>query len=259
MILCLDIGNSHVFGGIFDANNELLIRFRHPTYNNITPNQIGVFLKDVLRQNNIDFNQIESIALCSVVPWIDHSLKTACKKHFKINPFFLNSETNTSIKINIDTPSENGADIIAGTIAASHFYPNKDILIVDLGTVTTIAAMGKNREYLGAAFIPGIRTAMNSLKTEAAKLPPVEIMKTKRTTGKNTIESIQSGLFWGHLGAIKEITSKMAAENFKSKPLIIATGGLAPVFKEEKIFSHIEPDLVLHGIKMAYDSNKKNK
>lgn len=100
---------------------------------------------------------------------------------------------------------------------------------------------------------------MNSLQTNTAKLPTVEITKTRKALGKSTIQSIQSGLFLGHLGSLREITSRIAKEIFPNKkPLLIATGGFTHLFKNEKIFTHIEPDLVLHGIKIAYDSNKNN-
>ena len=257
MILCLDIGNSHIFGGVFNKSNKLLLCFRHATYASITSDQLGTFLKNVLQENNFDPKQITAIALCSVVPSIDYSLRAACKKYFKISPFVLNSSIKTKIKIKTINPAENGADIIAGIIAAIHHHPQKNLLIIDLGTVTTIAAVTKNREYLGVTFIPGIQTAMNSLQTNAAKLFTVEIIKPKKALGRSTTESIQSGLFFGHLGAIKEIISKIIKEKFpQKKPLLIATGGFAHLFKHEKIFTHLEPDLVLHGIKIAYEINK---
>ncbi|HBC71911.1 MAG TPA: type III pantothenate kinase [Coxiellaceae bacterium] len=257
MILCLDIGNSHIFGGVFNKSNKLLLCFRHATYASITSDQLGTFLKNVLQENNFDPKQITAIALCSVVPSIDYSLRAACKKYFKISPFVLNSSIKTKIKIKTINPAENGADIIAGIIAATHHHPQKNLLIIDLGTVTTIAAVTKNREYLGVTFIPGIQTAMNSLQTNAAKLFTVEIIKPKKALGRSTTESIQSGLFFGHLGAIKEIISKIIKEKFpQKKPLLIATGGFAHLFKHEKIFTHLEPDLVLHGIKIAYEINK---
>jgi len=257
MILCLDIGNSHIFGGVFNKSNKLLLCFRHATYASITSDQLGTFLKNVLQENNFDPKQITAIALCSVVPSIDYSLRAACKKYFKISPFVLNSSIKTKIKIKTINPAENGADIIAGIIAATHHHPQKNLLIIDLGTVTTIAAVTKNREYLGVTFIPGIQTAMNSLQTNAEKLFTVEIIKPKKALGRSTTDSIQAGLFFGHLGAIKEIISRITKEIFnQKKPLLIATGGFAHLFKHEKIFSHLEPDLVLHGIKLAYEINK---
>lgn len=261
MILCLDIGNSHIFGGIF-KNDELLFRFRHATYGSITSDQLGVFLKSVLRENNFNSGQITMIAICSVVPSLDYSLVAACKKYFRIDPFVLNSSAKTKIKISTNNPTENGADIIAGVIAASHYYPNKNLIIVDLGTVTTIAAVTENKEYLGATFIPGLNTAMNSLQINASKLFTVEIIKPKNALGRSTTESIQAGLFFGHFGAIKEIIARIIQEVFlplaKKEPLLIATGGFAHLFKSENLFHFFEPNLVLQGIKLAYLSSSGN-
>lgn len=254
MLLCLDIGNSHIFGGIF-KNNKLVLRFRHATYSNITSDQLGIFLKNVLQENGFDPKKITMIAICSVVPSIDYSLKAACKKYFKIAPFVLDPTTQTKIKIKTKNPSENGADIIAGIIAATHSYPQKNLIVVDLGTVTTIAAVTKSRGYLGATFIPGISTAMNSLQINAAKLFPVEIIAPKTALGRSTTESIQTGLFFGHLGAIKEIAKEITNEVFpKNLPSLVATGGFAHLFKHKKLFHHLEPDLVLQGIKIAYEA-----
>jgi type III pantothenate kinase len=254
MLLCLDIGNSHIFGGV-SKNNKLALRFRHATYSNITSDQLGIFLKNVLKENGFAPKQITMIAFCSVVPSIDYSLKAACIKYFKIDPFVLDHMAKTTIKIKTKNPNENGADIIAGIIAATHLYPRKNLIVIDLGTVTTIAAATKNKEYLGVTFIPGINTAMNSLQINAAKLFPVKIIAPKNALGRSTTESIQAGLFFGHLGAIKEIATRISAEVFsKSAPLLVATGGFSHLFQHEKLFHHLAPDLVLHGIKVAYET-----
>lgn len=255
MILCLDIGNTHICGGVF-KDAKLLLRFRHATYSGLTSDQLGVFLKNTIRENNFDCEQITAIAFCSVVPSIDYSLRAACKKYFQLDPFILQAGVKTEVKIKIQNPTEGGADIIAGIIAATNLYPQKNLIILDLGTVTTIAAASKNKEFLGVAFIPGMNTAMNALQTSAAKLFPVEIIKPQKVVGRSTVESMQAGLFFGQLGAIKEIVSRITKEAFSQEtPTLIATGGFAHLFEDEKAFDHIEPDLVLHGIRLAYNLN----
>ena len=232
------------------------MRFRHATYSGLTSDQLGVFLKNTIRENNFDCEQITAIAFCSVVPSIDYSLRAACKKYFQLDPFILQAGVKTEVKIKIQNPTEGGADIIAGIIAATNLYPQKNLIILDLGTVTTIAAASKNKEFLGVAFIPGMNTAMNALQTSAAKLFPVEIIKPQKVVGRSTVESMQAGLFFGQLGAIKEIVSRITKEAFSQEtPTLIATGGFAHLFEGEKAFDHIEPDLVLHGIRLAYNLN----
>ncbi len=148
---------------------------------------------------------------------------------------------------------EMGADIIAGALAAMQTYPHKNLLVVDLGTITTITPLTKNRECLGSTFIPGIGTAMNSFAVKATKLFAVEIITPKKCLGRSTAESMQAGLFFGHLGAIKEIIQRISAEIFPhDQPLVIATGGFAKLFEREKIFNHIEPDLILKGLKIVH-------
>ncbi|MEI8054769.1 MAG: type III pantothenate kinase [bacterium] len=255
MILCLDIGNTHICGGIFE-NAKLLLRFRHATYSGITSDQLGIFLKNTIRENNFDCEQIKAIAFCSVVPSIDYSLRAACKKYFRLDPFILQAGAKTEIKIKTKNPTESGTDIIAGIIAATHLYPQNNLIILDLGTITTIAAASKNKEFFGVAFIPGMNTAMNALQTSAANLFPVEIIQSSKAVGRSTIESMQAGLFFGQLGAIKEIITRITAEAFPQEaPILIATGGFAYLFENEKVFDHIEPDLVLHGIWLAYNLN----
>jgi type III pantothenate kinase len=257
MLLCLDIGNTHVFGGLF-KDDKLLLRFRHATYEGITSDQLGVFLKNVIRENDFDYKQITAIAFCSVVPSIDYPLHAACKKYFQLEPFILQIGVKTEIKINTQNPNEIGSDIIAGIIAAINLQPQKDLIVLDLGTVTTIAAVTKNKEFSGVTFIPGMYTSMNALQACAAKLFPVQIIKPTKAAGRSTVESIQAGLYLGQLGAIKEIIARITKEIFSQRtPTLIATGGFSHLFVDEKIFDSIEPDLVLHGIKLAYNLNKK--
>lgn len=258
MLLCLDIGNTHIFAGVF-AGEKLLLRFRHKTDHGSTSDQLGVFLKNVLRENNIDGTKINAIAICSVVPAIDYSLKAACKKYFNLEPFVLQAGVKTGIKVCTKNPTETGADLIAGAVAAAHDYPNKNLIIVDLGTATTITAVSSNKEFLGAAFLPGIRTSMCALQNNAAKLSAVEIIKPEKATGRFSAESIQSGLFYGHIGAIKEIAAQISKECFTgSKPLIIGTGGFANLFIQEAIFDVIEQDLVLHGMRLAHAISRRS-
>ena len=209
-----------------------------------------------MRENNIESKSIHQIAICSVVPAIDYSLRSACKKYFAIDPFVLQAGTKTGIKIKANNPQECGADLIAGAIAATNLYPKKNIVVVDFGTVTTLVAISDNKEFLGATFLPGLRTTMRSLGSSAAKLFSVEILHPERVVGRSTIESIQAGVYYGHIGAIKEIVYQITQEAFSEQsPVVIATGGFCYLFEDKTIFNHIEPDLVLQGIRSALIMN----
>jgi len=254
MILTLDIGNSQIFGGVF-INDELKFKFRKTSKSASSSDEIGVFLRSVLRENDLDPSLVEKIAICTVVPDVVHSIKNACKKYFSMNPFILEPGVKTGLKINYRNPVEVGADRIANAIAATHLYPKKDLMIIDLGTATTFCAITKNKEYLGGSIIAGLRLNMEALETNTAKLPSVEIIAPKDALGRSTVESIQSGLFYGHLGQMKEISNRITKECFDSKPYIIGTGGFSSLFEKSKVFDEVQPDLVLQGLLLSLKYN----
>lgn len=261
MLLCLDVGNSQILAGVYNNTGELVLSFRHETQPTITSDKFGIFLRSVLRENNIDYTNIANIAIGSVVPSIDYSLRAACKKYLNTDPFILSPSTTTGIKNKIHNQAETGADLIAAALAAIHIYPQHNIIIVDLGTATTITAVTANHEFLGGAFIPGVNLSIKALSNNTAKLFPVAIVKPTTVIGHSTVEAMQSGAYYGHLGAIKEIIKQMSQEiqfsqkSVDTKPIIIATGGFAYLFDDAKVFDLIKPDLVLDGLYLAFMLN----
>ncbi len=251
MILCLDVGNSQIFGGVFD-NADIRLRFRYDSRQSLTSDQLGIFLKSVLRENEIDPNGIRSIAIGSVVPSIDYSLRAACVKYFNITPFILQHGVKTGLVNHYINPAEVGADRVANAIAASHFYPDKELVVVDMGTATTFEVITAKAEYLGGAILAGMRLSMEALQNATAKLSAVEINMPEHAIGRTTRENLQSGAYFGQLGMIREITSRISQEAFAGrKPFVIGTGGFSYLFEKENIFSTIAPDLVLHGLRLA--------
>src|SRR3990167_629153 len=250
MLLCIDVGNSHIYGGIF-VDAELKLRFRH-TSKVSTSDELGIFLKSVLRENECAPDLIKKISICSVVPQLDYSLRSACVKYFGVEPFFLQAGVKTGLNIKYRNPIEVGADRIANAIAASQFYPNQPIIIIDFGTATTFCVINSEKAYLGGVIIPGVRLSVDALSHNTAKLPTVEIIKTETVVGRSTIESIQSGIFYGSVGACREIIQNIKMQLFKEKPvLVLATGGFASLFEQQNVYDLLLPDLVLHGVRMA--------
>lgn len=255
MILALDVGNSQIFGGVYEKE-QLKFRFRKTSKTGASSDEIGIFLRSVLRENGMDPSKVQNIAMCSVVPDVVHSMKNACKKYFNINPFLLQAGVKTGLKINYRNPLEVGADRIANSISGMHLYPNKNLLIVDLGTATTFCAISKSKDYLGGSIVAGLRINMEALESQTAKLPSVEIVSMDQALGRSTVESIQSGLYFGHLGTMKEIIQRMSNEVFGGeKPFVIGTGGFSSLFEKEKVFDVIQPDLVLQGLMLALKMN----
>ncbi|MCX7978141.1 MAG: type III pantothenate kinase [Bdellovibrionaceae bacterium] len=255
MILALDVGNTQIYGGVFEGD-RMRLSFRRNSKSGSSSDEVGVFLRSVLRENGLDPSAITQIALCSVVPDVVYSLRGACMKYFNINPFVLQAGVKTGLRIRYRNPVEVGADRIANAIAATHLFPGEPLIIVDLGTATTFCAVTPEKDYLGGVIIAGLRISMESLESKTAKLPAVEIVSCRETLGRSTVESLQSGLYFGHLGAIREITDRLTRECFAGKkPLIIGTGGFSHLFEKEKIFDRIIPDLVLKGILLALSMN----
>lgn len=250
MILCIDVGNSHIYGGVFEGN-EIKLRFRLSSKVS-TSDELGIFLKSVLRENKCNTESITRIGICSVVPQIDYSLRSACVKYFSIEPFLLQAGVKTGLNIKYRNPLEVGADRIANAIAATHSYPNQNVIIIDFGTATTFCVISAQKAYMGGAILPGVRLSVDALSKNTAKLPAVEILKIENSVGRSTIESIQSGVYYGVLGACRELIQRMNQEVFgTNKALVLATGGFASLFDKHDLYDHLVPDLVLQGIRLA--------
>lgn len=255
LTLCLDLGNTQMFGGVFAQ--DLKMNFRHASKTATSSDQYGIFLRSVLRENQIDHQHIKQIAICSVVPHLDYALQSACIKYFDCDPFLLQAGVKTGLKIKYRNPVDVGADRIANAVAAIHRFPNRNLIIVDFGTATTFCAVNKNKEYLGGVIMPGMRLSMEALQTNTAKLSSVNIKRTDTLVGRSTVECIQSGLFYGHRAALKAITADITATHFQSEPpVIIGTGGFAHLFQEDDIFDTIQPNLVLQGLRLTLQINQ---
>ena len=255
MILCLDVGNTSIYGGLF-KENKIILQFRKTSAFRGSSDELGVFLRSVLYENNLDPNHIEHIGLCSVVPDVVHSLRNACIKYFGLIPFELGPGIKTGLKINYRNPLEVGADRIANAIAVIEKFPKKNLIVIDFGTATTFDIVSKDKIYHGGSILPGLQISMEALEQKAAKLPPVEIIRRKKVIGRSTMGSIQSGLYFGHRGMVKELIDQISSEAFSNDPpVVVATGGFSNLYKEDELFDTIIPELVLQGINIAVNKN----
>ena len=258
MILCLDIGNSHIFGGVFEGD-QLKLTFRKASKTGASSDEHGLFFRGVVRENGFDPESIKGIAVCSVVPEMLYTISACCSKYFGIAPFILRAGVKTGLKILYSNPLEVGSDRIANAMAAAQMYPGKNLLIIDMGTATTICAVSRDAAYMGGVIFPGLRMSMEALDRGTSKLGSVEIVRTNVSLGRTTAESIQTGLFSGHLGALREIKQNLVTEHFADEaPVVLATGGFARLFEDTRLFDRIVPDLVLRGLLTAYVMNLEN-
>ncbi len=255
MILCLDIGNTQIFGGVFEQD-KLRLRFRRNSRTGASSDEIGVFLRSVLRENDIDPAEVKQVSLCTVVPEVLHSVRNACMKYFKLNPFVLQAGVKTGLKIRYKNPIEVGPDRIANAIAGTHLYPNQNLLIMDFGTATTFCAVSADKQYLGGVITAGVRISMEALESRTSRLPAVEIVTPLSCLSLTTVESIQSGLYYGNIGQAREIIGRIRDEAFNGEmPLVVGTGGFATLFDKAKLFDEESPDLVLTGLHIALKMN----
>ncbi len=258
MLLCLDIGNTQIHGGVFDRET-LRCQFRKSTHPLDSADELGIFFLAVLRENGVVPGTIKRVALCSVVPAALHSLRSACLKYFHCEPFVLQTGVKTGLKVRYRNPHEVGADRIAGAIAAMRRHPKQNVLVVDCGTATTIDVVTADADYLGGVILPGVGVSAAALASNTAKLPRVEIARPESVLGRTTIESIQSGLYHGHIGAIRHILGALQKEAFPdAKPRIVGTGGFIRMFEAEGLFDEIVPELVLWGLKKAEALNRED-
>ena len=248
MILCLDVGNTQIHGGVY-VGSELQVQFRHASQSRSSSDELGVFFRSVLRENQVDPDSIDQIMVCCVVPDLLYSLRACCQKYFSLEPLVLKPGIKTGLKILYRDPKEVGADRIADAIGAIKLFPNKNLIVADFGTATTLCAITKNKEFLGGNILPGLKLAMDALEAKTAQLPSVEIKPAKSAIGRSTVESIQAGLYWSNVGMVRELVGRITAEVFADDPpLVIGTGGFAQLFHREQLFDHVVSDLILTGL-----------
>lgn len=247
MNLCIDVGNSQMHGAVYDGD-RFVAQFRKESSRS-SRDELGLFLVSVLREHGVDPSRVERIGISCVVPDEVYSMRNACRIYFELEPLFLEAGVKTRLKIKTRNPLEVGADRIANAIAVTEMYPESNVVVVDFGTAITLDAVTAKREYLGGSICAGLGLAMAALGSKTAKLPFVEINAPKRALGRSTTEAIQSGLYFGYLGMIRNLVDRIREEAFGDEPTrVIATGGFSQLYKEAGLFDEIVPDLVLRGV-----------
>jgi type III pantothenate kinase len=253
MLLTLDVGNSQIFCGVFDGD-DLKITFRRTSSIRASSDEFGTFFRVTLRENGIDPEEIDMAGICSVVPDAVHSLRNCFRKYFRFEPFVLQPGAKTGLKIRYRNPLEVGADKIANAIGGLRRFPGRNLLIIDFGTATTLCAVSKDKEYLGGIITPGINISMAALESQTARLPTVEIVRPSEVLGRSTVESIQSGLYYGTLAAVRSLAASVTEAHFANEhPLIIGTGGFGRLFAQEHLFDEFVPELPLLGLRRAVE------
>ena len=257
MLLCLDVGNSQLLGGVYDGE-DLKTVFRRTSSVRASSDEFATFLRGVLRENGIEPGQVSQAGICSVVPDVVHSLRNCFRKYFELEPFVLGPGVKTGLKIRYRNPLEVGADKIANAIGGVEKFPGRNLIIVDFGTATTLCAVTKDKEYLGGIILPGVQISMAALESRTAQLPSVEILRPAEVLGRSTVESIQSGLYYGTLTTVRSLAALVTKERFADeKPMVLGTGGFGRLFEEDQLFDAFLPELPLLGLRKAVEFSQR--
>lgn len=247
MLLAIDAGNTNIVFAVFDGE-QVRGEWRASTHTDRTADELGVWLMQLLTTENLKREDISAVIIASVVPAIVFNLKTLCRRYFGCEPRVVGDENVAlGIKILLDRPEEVGADRLVNAVAAHKFYQGP-LIVIDFGTATTFDVVDAAGNYCGGAIAPGINLSLEALHMAAAKLPRVAIGRPKQVIGKATVPAMMSGIFWGYVGLIEGLVSRMEQE-FGSKMLVVATGGLAPLFAESTpVINELASDLTLRGL-----------
>ena len=259
MLLTIDVGNTNTVLGVFEGE-QVIEHWRIATDPVRTADELAVVLQGLLAQSAVLKDpDITGIALCSTVPSVLHEMREMFQRYYGDVPaLIIEPGVRTGVSIRMDNPKEVGSDRIMNTVAAVHLYGGPAV-VVDFGTSTNFDAVSARGEFVGGALAPGIEISVDALSRRAAQLLKVELTRPARVIGKNTVESLQSGIIYGFAGQVEGIARRMAAELAPADPdsvTIIATGGLAPLVLDEiSVIDAHEPWLTLIGLRLVYERN----
>ena len=253
MLLVVDVGNTETVLGLYEGE-ILRFHWRLSTERGRTPDEWAIAIAGLLAVANVPAKSIDAAAMASVVPPLTGVLAEMIERHFGIVPLQVGPGVKTGIKILYDNPLEVGADRIANSVAAWAKVSGAAI-IVDFGTATTFDVLSANAEYLGGVIVPGLLISAETLAARTARLPRVEIRRPPSVIGRNTIHSIQSGLYHGYASLVNGVISLIKSE-MEGRPAVIVTGGLHGQLVADLVgVDHVDPCLTLEGLRIVHRKN----
>ena len=255
MLLAIDIGNTNIVIGCM-KDDEIVFKARIATDRLRTSDQYGVEIKNMIEAFGVNLKEIDDCIISSVVPPVFNSVRTGVLKIIGKQPMVVSPGLKTGLNIHVDVPSQVGSDRIVIAVAALAEY-EAPLILMDLGTATTIEVVEPDNRYVGGVIFPGVMVSLDALTSRAAQLPGISLDKPKAVIGKNTVDCMRSGMMHGTAAMIDGIIERIE-EELGHKATIVATGGLArfitPLCKREII---LERDLLLKGLNIIYKKNKK--
>ena len=254
MLLCIDIGNTNITFGLYEGET-LGPRWRIRTIHDKMPDEYGILMLQLFRHRGYAPEDVTGVSIASVVPPLTPVFDAVCRDYLGQEPLIVDAGVRTGVRIRYDNPREVGADRVVDAAAVRALY-GIPACVVDFGTATTFDAISADGDYLGGAIAPGIGIAAEALFARTAKLPRVEIARPPSVIGRNTVQSIQSGLLFGYVGLVEGMVARFRAE-LGPDMRVVATGGLAELIaRETPVIEIVDPWLTLHGLRIIYELNR---
>jgi type III pantothenate kinase len=254
MLLCIDIGNTNIVLGLYDEA-DLVAHWRVSTDHAKMPDEYGLMLVSMLGHHGLGLDRIQGVALASVVPPVTDIFMEMLDEYVGQEPLVVTGGVRTGVAVRYESPRDVGADRVVNAAAAFRLYGGP-ACIVDFGTGTTFDALSSKGEYLGGAIAPGIRVAAEALFARTAKLPRIDLQRPPQAIGRNTVDSMRSGILLGYVGLVEGMVERFRQE-LGDGMKTVATGGLASLIaKETRVLENVDPWLTLKGLRIIYDLNR---
>ncbi len=255
MLLCIDTGNTNTQFSIWDGR-RFLCHWRSATDHRRTADQYYVWLRSMMSLTGIEVD-IDACIISSTVPRVVFNLRVLCNRYFETRPLVVGKpDCLLPVPPRVDPGTVVGPDRIVNTWSAFDRY-GPGLVVVDFGTATTFDVVDCDGAYVGGVIAPGVNLSLEALHMGAASLPHVDVTRPAQVVGTNTVACIESGVFWGYAGLVREICARIADERGQVMK-IIATGGLAALFHQiEDLFDTWDDDLTMHGLRLIHDYNKE--